>query len=401
MKLLRGRINSLIAFTLAYLLVFCWISGAALAATDVQAVRMGIHPDKTRFVVELAEKPEYRIFYLQNPDRIVIDMQELSWDGVDTKNRKRGFISNYRYGLFRQGTSRIVLDLKQPVKILRRVTLPPSEGKPYRFFIDIAPTNRSEFTKLVAESRKQQVANRKQITVAPEVRNTNKRWTVIVDAGHGGIDPGAIGQSGVYEKQLTLQVALKLRDLLKKNPDYKVVMTRDTDVFLSLRERVQVARKSKGDLFVSVHADSISRADIRGSTVYTLSENASDKEADALAHMNNKSDVIAGVDLEEQDDTVQGILIDLAQRETMNFSVKFAKLLLPEISRSGMKVGSRSHRFAGFRVLKAPDVPSVLVELGYLSNRTDERIMKSSKGQQKLAKSISNAIDKYFAEIES
>lgn len=401
MILSRGLINNLIAGTVAFLLVLGAAMDSALAATDVKAVRMGIHPDKTRFVVELTEKPDYRIFYLQNPDRIVIDMQELNWDGADTQNRKRGFISNYRYGLFRQGTSRIVLDLKQPVKILRRVTLPPAEGKPYRFFIDIAPTSNSEFAELVLESRKQQVANRKPITVAPEVRNTKKRWTVVVDAGHGGIDPGAIGQSGVYEKQLTLEVALKLRDELKKNPDYKVVMTRDGDEFLSLRERVQVARKSKGDLFVSVHADSIGRSDIRGSTVYTLSENASDKEADALAHMNNKSDVIAGVDLEEQDDTVQGILIDLAQRETMNFSVKFAKLLLPEISRSGMKVGSRSHRFAGFRVLKAPDVPSVLVELGYLSNRADEKILKSQSGQRKLAESISKAVDKYFAEIES
>ncbi|MBO6825000.1 MAG: N-acetylmuramoyl-L-alanine amidase [Sneathiella sp.] len=401
MKPFRVNISQLITFMVAFLLVFSGITLSVRAATEVEAVRMGIHPDKTRFVVELADKPEYRIFYLQNPNRIVIDMQELNWDKANTKNRKRGFISNYRYGLFRQGTSRIVLDLKQPVKILRQVILPPAEGKPYRFFIDIAPTSTAEFAGLVVESRKQQVANRKPITISPDVKNTKKRWTVVVDAGHGGIDPGAIGQSGVYEKQLTLQVALKLRDILKKNPDYKVVMTRDDDTFLSLRERVQVARKSKGDLFVSVHADSIGRSDIRGSTVYTLSENASDKEADALAHMNNKSDVIAGVDLEEQDDTVQGILIDLAQRETMNFSVKFAKLLLPEISRSGMKVGSRSHRFAGFRVLKAPDVPSVLVELGYLSNRSDEKILKSKSGQRKLAQSISNAIDKYFAEIES
>ncbi|MBE7637175.1 AMIN domain-containing protein [Sneathiella sp. P13V-1] len=373
----------------------------AWSATKVDAIRIGVHPDKTRFVVELQQKPDHRIFYLQNPDRIVIDMQELDWQGVNTARRKVGLISNYRYGLFRKGTSRLVLDLKQPVKITKKVVLPPAAGKPYRFFIDITSTDRNTFAELVTESRKQQAKKLKPVVVATEAGNSRKKWTVVVDAGHGGIDPGAIGQSGVYEKQLTLAVAKKLRALLHKNPSYKVIMTRDNDTFLSLRERVSVARRAKGDLFISIHADSIGRPEFRGSTVYTLSEKASDREADELAQVNNKSDVIAGVDLEEQDDTVQGILIDLAQRETMNFSVRFAKILLPEISRSGMKVGSKSHRFAGFRVLKAPDVPSVLVELGYLSNRTDERIMKSNEGQTKLANSLAKAIDRYFADLES
>ena len=386
---------------MATMMLWLFSAAGSWAATKVNGIRIGVHPDKTRFVVEMQQKPDYRIFYLQNPDRIVIDMQELDWSGVNTARRKVGLISNYRYGLFRHGTSRLVLDLKKPVKVSRKVILPPASGKPYRFFIDIVPVGRQAFSKLVAESRKQQAKKLKPVVVATEAGNSRKKWTVVIDAGHGGIDPGAIGQSGVYEKQLTLSVAKKLRDTLNKNPIYKVIMTRDRDNFLSLRERVGVARKSKGDLFVSIHADSIGRSDIRGSTVYTLSENASDKEAAELANVNNKSDVIAGVDMDEQDDTVQGILIDLAQRETMNFSVRFAKLLLPEISRSGMKVGSRSHRFAGFRVLKAPDVPSVLVELGYLSNRTDEKIMKSKAGQTKLAKSIAKAIEKYFADLES
>jgi N-acetylmuramoyl-L-alanine amidase len=177
-------------------------------------------------------------------------------------------------------------------------------------------------------------------------------------------------------------------------------MTRDTDIFLSLRERVDVARKAGADLFISIHADSISRPDFRGATVYTLSETASDDEAAEIAKAENRVDLIAGVDLEAQDDTVQGILIDLAQRETMNFSVRFAEMLIPEISKSGMKTSGRSHRFAGFRVLKAPDVPSVLVELGYLSNRQDEKILKSTKGQAMLAKSIATAVDIYFREVD-
>ncbi|MFT6558701.1 MAG: N-acetylmuramoyl-L-alanine amidase [Sneathiella sp.] len=382
-------------------LLLCFLFGeTAIAKPEVTSVRLGLHKDKTRFVMEMSEKPEYNIFFLPNPYRIVIDMQEVSWKPGNKKVRKTGVIENYRYGLFRQGTSRVVLDLNRPVKVLRKVILPPSEGKPYRFFIDVQKTDKSTFQTAVTESRKRQVAMTvPAIKTAPPPKN-EKQLNIIIDAGHGGIDPGAIGKSGVYEKQLTLAVARKLKQKLSLNKRYHILMTRSNDTFVSLRERVNFARKNEADLFISIHADSIGRSDIRGSTVYTLSENASDDEAAALANTNNKSDVIAGVDLEEQDDTVQGILIDLAQRETMNFSVKFAKMLIPEIARSGMKVGGHSHRFAGFRVLKAPDVPSVLVELGYLSNKKDEQILKSEIGQRKLANSIALAVDKYFEAIK-
>ncbi|MFB9354665.1 N-acetylmuramoyl-L-alanine amidase [Sneathiella chinensis] len=384
------------------LLVIGTLTSAAVAArTTVTDVRLGIHADKTRFVMEVSEKPDFRLFYLNNPYRIVIDMQELDWEVPDSKGRtSAGLVQQYRYGLFRRGTSRVVLDFKQPVKVLKQVILPPGEGKPYRFFIDIQKTSDGEFQQAVEASRNVQLASlpKETKTVAEIIKN--QKHTIVVDAGHGGIDPGAIGKSGVHEKKLTLAVAQRLARILKSRGDYNVVMTRDDDTFLSLKERVNVARNVKADLFISVHADSIGRADVRGSTVYTLSETASDKEAEALASSHNKSDIIAGVDLDEQDDTVQGILIDLAQRETMNFSVKFAKYLIPEIAQSGMKLGSRSHRFAGFRVLKAPDVPSVLVELGYLSNRQDEKILKSDNGQEKLARSIAAAVDKYFGTIK-
>ncbi|MBL4906253.1 MAG: N-acetylmuramoyl-L-alanine amidase [Sneathiella sp.] len=386
-----------VLFLFLGLLALCGLyANDSLAAADVTAVRLGLHTDKTRFVVELSEKPIYNIFYLPNPYRIVIDMQEVNWKALKVGSRKTGVIENYRYGLFRKGTSRLVLDLNAPVKIIRQTILPPSEGKPFRFFIDVQKTNNDTFQALVKATRKTKLAFAPPVVhIVPEDKKS-KKLRIVIDAGHGGIDPGATGRSGVYEKQLTLQVAKKLRAQLNKNPKYKILLTRQDDTFLSLRERVGIARKYNADLFISIHADSIARSDISGSTVYTLSENASDDEAAALASAHNMSDVIAGVDLESQDDTVQGILIDLAQRETMNFSVKFAKLLIPEIARSGMKVVGKSHRFAGFRVLKAPDVPSVLVELGYLSNRHDEKILKSSKGQSKLAFSISKAVDKYF-----
>ncbi|MDF2368278.1 N-acetylmuramoyl-L-alanine amidase [Sneathiella sp.] len=371
----------------------------AAPAIDVSSARLGQHTDKTRFVLEMSAAPQYDVFLLAEPYRIVIDLPELNWRADEDAGRKKGLVENYRFGLFKKDTSRVVLDVGGPVKILRTVILPPSSGKPYRFFIDIQKTDEASFRKELAARRSQQ-KNTQVAIVAPEPPVNSRKYTIVVDAGHGGIDPGAIGKSGVYEKKITLGVAKRMHDILSKNKKYNVIMTRNDDTFLSLRERVAVGRHAGADLFVSIHADSISRPDFRGSTVYTLSENASDDEAAELAKSENKSDLIAGVDMSVQDDTVQGILIDLAQRETMNFSVKFAEMIIPEISKSGMKTRGRSHRFAGFRVLKAPDVPSVLVELGYLSNREDEKILKSGTGQQRLAQAIVNAIDRYFKTVD-
>ncbi|MFC4270269.1 N-acetylmuramoyl-L-alanine amidase [Sneathiella chungangensis] len=390
------------ALTVCLVTAGLFLSAAAIAAPviDVSSVRLGQHDNRTRFVMEMSAAPEFDIFLLADPYRIVIDLPELNWVAGESDNRKKGIVENYRWGLFKKDTSRVVLDVGGPVKILRTVVLPPSSGKPYRFFIDIQETDFGTFRKELAERRKEQAATQKIALVAPPPPAESRKYTIVVDAGHGGIDPGAIGKSGVYEKKITLEVAQKIRDLLARNDKYNVIMTRDDDTFLSLRERVAVGRHAAADLFISIHADSISRPDFRGATVYTLSENASDDEAAELAKSENKSDLIAGVDLSSQDDTVQGILIDLAQRETMNFSVKFAEMITPEIAKSGMKTRGRSHRFAGFRVLKAPDVPSVLVELGYLSNREDEKILKSAKGQQRLAQAIVTAVDKYFKTVD-
>lgn len=364
---------------------------------DVFSARLGIHKDKTRFVMELSKKPAFDIFLLPDPYRIVIDMPQLNWVVKENAARKKGVVENYRFGLYKQNTSRVVLDVNGPVRILKTALLPPDSGKPYRFYIDIQKTDAAGFMAEVEKRRKKNSTTEVVILMPPKLpKPIQQKYTVVIDAGHGGIDPGAIGKSGVYEKKLTLEVSQKLYKILDKNPRYKPIMTRSSDNFLSLRERVDVGREAGADLFISIHADSISRPDFRGATVYTLSETASDDEAAEIAKRENKSDLIAGVDLEEQDGTVQGILVDLAQRETMNFSVKFAKMLIPEITKSGLKTSGRSHRFAGFRVLKAPDVPSVLVELGYLSNKQDEKILRSSKGQTRLAQSIANAIDIYF-----
>jgi N-acetylmuramoyl-L-alanine amidase len=218
---------------------------------------------------------------------------------------------------------------------------------------------------------------------------------VVIDAGHGGVDPGASGVDGTHEKDLVLALAKSLRDALEKSGKYVVVMTRDSDIFLSLKARVAVGRRARADLFISLHADSAPGSLVRGASVYTLSERASDKEAEALAKSENQSDIIAGVDLTNEADVVTSILIDLAQRETKNSAVKFAQVLVPELQRAG-EVTQKSHRFAGFVVLKAPDVPSVLVEVGYLSNRQDESVMNTNRWRKRMADSIARAVDRYF-----
>jgi len=219
---------------------------------------------------------------------------------------------------------------------------------------------------------------------------------VVIDPGHGGIDPGTTGRrKRVFEKHITLAMARRLKRELDNGGRYKTVLTRTRDVFVRLRDRIARARGSGADLFISLHADSMANSRIRGASVYTLSERASDKEAAALAAKENKADLIAGMDLSANSKQVTDILIDLAQRETMNHSVRFARILVDEMRKS-TRFLRKSHRFAGFAVLKAPDVPSVLLEMGYLSNAEDEARLIQPRYRARLAKAIARAIDRYF-----
>jgi N-acetylmuramoyl-L-alanine amidase len=227
------------------------------------------------------------------------------------------------------------------------------------------------------------------------LRPPGKR-VVVIDPGHGGQDPGAIGATGTYEKNVTLQVSRDIKRQLESTGRYRVLLTRDRDVFLRLRERVQKARDWKADLFISVHADSIGTTDLRGASIYTLSDTASDAVAAALAARENRADIIAGVDLSQESREVANILIDLAQRETMNNSASFAHILVRELGREIRLQSVKPHRFAGFAVLKAPDVPAVLMELGYLSNRQDESLLKQAAHRRRVALGVQRAIDAFF-----
>lgn len=229
----------------------------------------------------------------------------------------------------------------------------------------------------------------------PQIKRADGKPVIVIDPGHGGVDPGAIGVSGIYEKYITLAVARELKGQLEKGGRYKVHLTRDRDIFIRLRERVTIGRQHGADLFISLHADSVGNPQLKGLSIYTLSQNASDSEAQALADKENKADLIAGIDLSHESADVANILIDLAQRETMNRSAVFAGGMVDEVGRETQLLGN-THRFAGFAVLKAPDVPSVLVELGYLSNETEERNLRQPEYRARLAKAIARSVDRFF-----
>lgn len=378
------------------------VAGAAVAVppAEITEIRVGKHDDHTRFVLDVSQKVDFDVFTLADPYRVVIDFPEVGWR-IDPAAAKGavGLMKGYRYGLYRPGRSRMVVDLSGPAALANKFLLPPEGQRQYRLVLDLVPTDRATYLKSAgwpeaAALDAPSVLEEPPVDpVAEKPRNVKR--VIVIDAGHGGVDPGATGVSGALEKDLVLSLATTVRDALESTGKYKVVMTRDTDIFLSLKARVAVGRRARADLFISIHADSAPGSEARGASVYTLSERASDREAEALARAENQSDVIAGVDLTNESDIVTSILIDLAQRETKNSSVKFAQALVPELQHAG-GVTQRSHRFAGFMVLKAPDVPSVLIEVGYLSSAHDESEMKTRRWRSNMASAISQAVDAYF-----
>ena len=392
LRMCHLAVRILIRLALGTLVFGLASAGQASAAPVVTGVRTGVHADMTRIVLDMTEGVGFQVFLLDNPYRAVVDMNEVTWQVSPDKLRNQGLIKGMRFGLFTAGTSRVVLDLTGPAKVHRAFSLAPRGGSGHRLVIDLAGIAGSQFKRSTGKR-----SNKPKVLFTPPkpAQKPNPKPVIVLDPGHGGVDPGAIGGRGVYEKNVTLRVARELREKLLKTKRYKVVLTRDRDVFVRLRNRVAKGRAVRGDLFISLHADSIGKRSVRGASVYTLSERASDKEAAALARRENKADIIAGMDFGEQSEDVANILIDLAQRETMNLSATFANIAVNKLADS-VRVLRRSHRFAGFAVLKAPDVPSVLVEMGYLSNAQDERMLNSPKRRAKLVAALVTAIDKYF-----
>ncbi len=374
-------------------------AAAKVVVTDIRVAERGAG---TRFVFDVSGRVHFKIFTLANPDRVVVDLPEIGWRlPARPLPRAIGSLEKLRYGLFKPGVSRVVMDVTGPVRVTASRLLAPRNGKQYRLVVDIARTTKKTAKKTTIAALTpppRRAAKKTMPRVRPEKRAWNKR-VIAIDPGHGGVDPGTLSRSGTREKQITLALALAIDKRLQRSGRYRVVLTRDRDVFVRLRDRVAKARAAGAELFISIHADAIKNRSVRGISVYTLSEKASDKEAAALAEKENKADLIAGIDLTGETPEVTNILIDLAQRESMNQSTRFAADLVKEL-RGVTGILHNTHRFAGFAVLKAPDIPSVLLEVGFLSNRYDERALKSGKYRARLAAALTRAVDRYFLRVE-
>jgi N-acetylmuramoyl-L-alanine amidase len=374
----------------------------------VSDARLAGDSKQTRFVLDLDKTIQFHAFALADPYRVVLDIPQVNFQlAAEAGISGRGLVKAFRYGLVMPGGSRIVLDLTGPARIAKSYVLDAANGQPPRLVLELEEADRTSFAQsLAGDSRPElrpaiaDAADTIAAKAAAEPRPaapTDLRPVVVIDPGHGGADNGTQA-GGENEKDLVLAFGLALRDRIEKNGKYRVVMTRDDDTFIPLADRVRIARNQSAALFVSIHADALPRneGDAQGATIYTLSDRASDAEAERLAEVENKADSIGGVNLTEEPTEVADILIDLARRETRTFSNRFARLLMGE-----MKTTVRMHKHplksAGFKVLKAPDVPSVLVELGYVSNKDDHEHLVSENWRAKTVGSMAQAIDAFFA----
>ena len=368
---------------------------ASVIATDM---RIGGDDKQTRFVVDLNRKIDLVAFTLADPYRVVVDLPQTTFTlPAKAGEQARGLVKAFRYGLIMQGGSRIVLDTKGPVRLEKAFVLDAAEGQPARLVLDLIATDRTSFMRNIALENRPAHSTSIKPSEAPPKADGDVRPLIVLDPGHGGIDTGTKGSGGELEKDVVLAFAQTLREKLESSGKYRVAMTRADDTFIPLAERVRFARSRNAGLFISVHADALPRREgqAEGATVYTLSENASDAEAARLAEAENKADVIAGVDLTTEPDDVANILVDLAQRETKTFSMQFARTLVGEL-----KVAARLHKHplksAGFKVLLAPDVPSVLLELGYMSTKDDLKQLTSVAWRVRTAQALAQAVDSFF-----
>ena len=376
-------------------------SAQTASPPTVSDARIGVNDGKTRFVLEFDKPVPYKIFTLAGPDRVVIDLPSVDWNGPKSgQAESRGLVQGYRHGLFKPGITRVVIDLAGPAAVSRHFALDAGGGSGPRIVVDLAGAARTEQSTEPVESAgwaayADELSRSSPVPAALAPVPNSTRRTVVIDPGHGGVDPGATGASGIFEKKVVLAFGKILRDALQATGRYDVVMTRDRDIFIPLRDRYAVAHQVNAGLFVSLHADSHKSAGLRGLSVYTLSDKASDKEAEALAKKENLSDVLAGTDLTGYEADVTSILISLAQQSVKQSSAQFAELLVGEMQQS-VRLLRNPHRFAGFAVLKSPNVPSVLIELGYLSNSKDEAGLRSDKQRKAMAGAMVRAIDQYF-----
>lgn len=383
---------------LAFLLIAMFPASLAAEAPNLaRSFKMAGDASRVRLVLNFDREPLPRWSLLRGPHRLVIDLPGTRMAIDPSEATPRGLIAGIRYGqMGDEGSARLILSADGPFVVDALEVIANESSAGYRLVADLVAASEKQFEAALAEqvetTGSTQSTPKGDRVVSSGAAEASKPFTVVIDAGHGGIDSGAEGVNGTLEKTVTLAFAQELKKKLEENSGIQVRLTRDSDVFLRLDERIRIARQHEADLFVSVHADTIKYRGIRGATVYTVSDKASDAEAAALAARENLVDELAGMSVDDTNHEVSDILMDLIRRETHSFSIRFARTLLGELTEQ-VEMIKNPHRFAGFKVLRAPDVPSVLLELGYLSNPEDEEQLRSAEWRAKAIGSVVSAVE--------
>lgn len=359
----------------------------------------------TRLVLDLTSAVAISVSTMTDPHRVILDLPEVDFRiGTAAGQSGKGLIKAFRYGLFGPTQSRIVIDTDGPVHV-QKAQVEADGSRTLRLVVELArqaPGSEPKTAVAPPAPELPELRPSRFEDTPPAVTLQDGKPIIVIDPGHGGVDPGAVGPDGLLEKNVVLSVARRLRNLLVKSGRYTVVMTRNRDMYISLDQRVRTSQRHGADLFISLHADSVAEesiaAMVRGGSIYTLSDRASNEQARRLAEKENASDILAGLpsSMDEEHDDVRNILIDLLRRETANFSADFSTLLAGEL-RKHIALARDPQRSAAFRVLKQAETPSVLVELGYMSNLEDQKLLRSAVWQDKVARAILEAIDSFFA----
>jgi len=370
------------------------------AAFIAYAARIAGDDARTRVVIDFDRKPQFSLHYTTRPNRLIVDLDRTAF-GFDEKDLKAlGLFSDIRYGQMGEGVSRIVMTAHRPIKAVIAEVQANQPGEGYRLVIESEIAPDQEFAALVANQKwagSEKIAGGKTDRIGAVSKPTIPTGFVIaVDAGHGGIDAGARGvATKIDEKTVTLAFAKALVERLNRQKGIRAFLTREDDTFISLSERVVIARQRGAKLLISLHADTLRQKDIRGATVYTISDKASDELAEGLAERENLSDGIAGIEIKDEPAEITDILIDLTRRETQAFSIQMAENVVKSF-KGQIDLINNPLRHAGFRVLQAPDVPSILLELGFLSNEKDEKLLTDPEWQNRTARLIAEAVDSYL-----
>jgi N-acetylmuramoyl-L-alanine amidase len=366
-----------------------WLAGQCLsqaAPVDFRNVRLWAAPDHTRIVFDTSGPVSHNLFTLDNPDRLVIDVPAARASGMNTRQVAGGLVSGIRTAMNKEDVLRIVLDLKQGIKP-RSFTLKPNGSYGHRLVIDLYEAHPATIARPVKDAVRKSVADSND-----ELRDL----VVAIDAGHGGDDPGAVGRHGTREKDVVLQIARRLAELIDKEPGMQPVLIREGDYYIGLRQRIEKAREHRADLFISIHADGFRDQRAHGSSVYVLSNRgASSEMARRLAERENAADLVGGVSLSDKDDLLATVLLDLSQNATLEASFNVAENMLAGLKRLGRTHKSKVQQ-AGFVVLKSPDIPSILVETAFISNPTEESKLRSHSHQRALALAMLQGVREYF-----